>query len=324
MVLKAPFPWFGGKSRAAPIIWEKLGDVDNYIEPFAGSLAVLLQSPRIANIETVNDADGFICNFWRSISKSPDEVAKYADWPVNESDLHARHAWLVSQRTDLTSRLEGDPDFYDPKIAGWWVWGISCWFGSGWCSGNGSWVVNDGKLVKKEKRTGKNDGITRQIPMISLHGHGIHRKGMSLGNKLNKELNFTDLAKRLRDVRVCCGDWKRVCGPSVTTRHGITGIVLDPPYSDEERMPGCYCIDSMTIAKEAKEWAVSIGNNKMLRIALCGYEGEHQMPSDWECVEWVATGGYGCQRKEGENENKYRERIWFSPHCLKEKQLNLL
>lgn len=38
--LKAPFPWFGGKSRVAPLIWARFGEVRNYVEPFAGSLAV--------------------------------------------------------------------------------------------------------------------------------------------------------------------------------------------------------------------------------------------------------------------------------------------
>lgn len=33
--LKAPFPWFGGKRRVAPIVWERLGNVDVYCEPFA-------------------------------------------------------------------------------------------------------------------------------------------------------------------------------------------------------------------------------------------------------------------------------------------------
>jgi len=37
--LRAPFPWFGGKRRIAPAIWPALGAVDNYVEPFAGSLA---------------------------------------------------------------------------------------------------------------------------------------------------------------------------------------------------------------------------------------------------------------------------------------------
>lgn len=41
--LQAPFPYFGGKSRIADVIWQRLGDVANYVEPFAGSLAVLLQ-----------------------------------------------------------------------------------------------------------------------------------------------------------------------------------------------------------------------------------------------------------------------------------------
>lgn len=34
---KAPFPYFGGKSKAAPLVWQLLGDVEHYVEPFAGS-----------------------------------------------------------------------------------------------------------------------------------------------------------------------------------------------------------------------------------------------------------------------------------------------
>ena len=37
---KTPFPWWGGKSDAAPAVWAALGDVPHYLEPFAGSLAV--------------------------------------------------------------------------------------------------------------------------------------------------------------------------------------------------------------------------------------------------------------------------------------------
>jgi len=52
-----------------------------------------------------------------------------------------------------------------------------------------------------------------------------------------------------------------------------------------------------------------------MRIALCGYEGEHLMPASWECVPWKAHGGYS--RSESGKANRARERIWFSPHCLK-------
>ena len=63
--MKAPFPWFGGKRRVAPLVWAALGDVDNYVEPFAGSLAVLLERPlnHRRTAETVNDRDYYLANF---------------------------------------------------------------------------------------------------------------------------------------------------------------------------------------------------------------------------------------------------------------------
>lgn len=94
---KAPFPWFGGKSRAAALIWERFGDVANYVEPFAGSLAVLLGRPTEPRIETINDLDAMVSNFWRAVTAAPDQVAEHADWPVSEPDLHARHRWLLAQ-----------------------------------------------------------------------------------------------------------------------------------------------------------------------------------------------------------------------------------
>lgn len=118
--LKAPFPWFGGKSQVADIVWQRLGDVDNYVEPFAGSLAVLLGRPtnHIGTIETVNDMDAYIVNFWRALQHAPGEVAHYANNPVNEVDLTARHIWLVQNKDERLARLQGDPEFYDAKVAG--------------------------------------------------------------------------------------------------------------------------------------------------------------------------------------------------------------
>ena len=137
MNLSAPFVWFGGKSRVAPIVWRALGNVAHYVEPFFGSGAVLLQRPHAAKCETVNDADGLLSNFWRATRADPEAVAHHAAWPVNEADLHARHLWLVNAKPGITDRLMADPDWFDPKAAGWWVWGCNAWIGSGWCSGDG-------------------------------------------------------------------------------------------------------------------------------------------------------------------------------------------
>jgi DNA adenine methylase len=151
--LRAPFPWYGGKSLAAPMLWRAFGNVPNYVEPFAGSLAVLLSRPHAAKVETVNDKDGLVANFWRAVQADPDAVADHADWPVNEADLHARHGWLVRQ-LPLVEQLIADPDWYDAKIAGWWVWGICTWIGGGWCS--------------------KDERLWRATPKLSIPGHGIH------------------------------------------------------------------------------------------------------------------------------------------------------
>jgi DNA adenine methylase len=128
MMLRAPMTYFGGKSRAAAAIWKRFGDVPNYVDPFCGSLAVLLSRPNDARIETVNDVDCYLSNFWRALQHDPEGVAKWADWPVNEVDLHARHLWLLG-REDFRAHMIDDPDWYDAKVAGWWVWGLSAWIG---------------------------------------------------------------------------------------------------------------------------------------------------------------------------------------------------
>jgi hypothetical protein len=125
-----------------------------------------------------------------------------------------------------------------------------------------------------------------------------------------------ELADRLRRVRVCCGDWSRILGPSPTFKHGITGVFLDAPYSsDADRQDDLYAQDSNTVALDVRNWAIENGDNPLLRIAICGYEGEFEMPDTWEAIHWRARGGYSNQA-EVENGNRHREMIWFSPACL--------
>lgn len=132
-ILKSGIVYFGGKSIIAPKIWEKVGLVENYIEPFSGSAAVMLANPNIPKIETINDKDCLVTNFWRAMKNSPDKVIFYADNPVNEIDLHARHQFIIDNANlDFANKMETDADFFDCKIAGWWAWGISASIGNNW------------------------------------------------------------------------------------------------------------------------------------------------------------------------------------------------
>lgn len=148
MTLQAPFPYFGGKRRAAPIIWSEFGDPSGYVEPFAGSAAALLARPPYAGrrAETLNDADGWLVNAWRAIKLSPEKVAAECAGPVAEIDYHARLAWLQARRgPELVSWLEGGPEHHDAKAAAWWLYVSSCGIGDPF--GPGPWRVIDGHLV---------------------------------------------------------------------------------------------------------------------------------------------------------------------------------
>ena len=312
--MKAPFPYFGGKSSVAADIWQRFGDVPNYVEPFFGSGAVLLNRPNWPAdhrwLETINDASGYVSNFWRAVAADPNAVAHHADWPVSENDLHARHSWLVQRKDQLATTLEGDPDWYDAKIAGWWAWGMSCWIGSGFCSGNGPWQQVDGQLVHLGNA---GMGVNRQLVHLGDAGRaGDGEAGLHAWMQA--------LSERLGRVRVCCGDWTRVMGPTVTEKNGLTGVFLDPPYSDTaNREADLYEQDSLDVAHDVRRWCLENGDNPRLRVALCGYRDEHDNleARGWEAFEWKASGGYGSQGNGNGRANASREVIWFSPACLR-------
>lgn len=293
--LRAPFPYFGGKSRAAAIVWEALGDVQNFIEPFFGSGAVLLARPHTPRLETVNDASRFLANFWRALALDPDGVADACDWPVNETDLHARHRWLVAQLPALAKLLDADPEAHDAKIAGWWVWGACASIAGNWCSEAG-----------REPGNG--------LPHLGDAGQGIHR-----GHHEGLRAYLGALSARLRGVRVACGDWSRVCTDSVTWRHGVTGVFLDPPYAEGAQQYAAGGTGT-GLSADVRAWAIEAGKRRDMRVVLAGLEGEHDMPAGWRCVPWKARGGYGNRAG---NVNRHRERLWLSPHCEGARQPSL-
>lgn len=74
-VLKYP----GAKNRIADWIISYIPEHTVYVELFAGSLAVLLNKER-SYIETVNDIDGNIVNFFRVLRDYPEELKTKIEW----------------------------------------------------------------------------------------------------------------------------------------------------------------------------------------------------------------------------------------------------
>jgi len=69
------FGWYGGKFSHLDWLLPFLPKCHHYCEPFAGSAAVLLNRPP-ANVETYNDIDGEVVNFFRTLRNDPDALIR--------------------------------------------------------------------------------------------------------------------------------------------------------------------------------------------------------------------------------------------------------
>lgn len=73
--MKPPVPYFGGKQILAERIVDLLPPHGHYVEPYCGSLAVLL-AKRPGGMETVSDLDSMLVTFWRVLRDRPDDLAR--------------------------------------------------------------------------------------------------------------------------------------------------------------------------------------------------------------------------------------------------------
>ncbi|SIC55620.1 D12 class N6 adenine-specific DNA methyltransferase [Mycobacteroides abscessus subsp. abscessus] len=87
--------YFGGKTRLAHRIAELLPAHGHYVEPFAGSLAVLL-AKEPSKMETVNDLDGLLMTFWRVLRDRPEELMRACALTP-----HSRADYLEARAADL-------------------------------------------------------------------------------------------------------------------------------------------------------------------------------------------------------------------------------
>lgn len=126
--MKPPFTYFGGKTRLGPQIAALLPPHEHYVEPFAGSLAVLLAKPR-SPMETVSDLDGEIMNFWRVLRDRPADLERAcfltpharaghaeAFTPADDDLERARRLWvLLTQGRSGQRRATGWRHYQDPR-----------------------------------------------------------------------------------------------------------------------------------------------------------------------------------------------------------------
>ena len=96
------FPYFGGKLSHLNFILENLPYTERYIEPFGGSAAVLLNREP-SPVETYNDLDGDVVNFFRVLREQPDELVRQLELTPYSREEFAK-AWRPDDSVGAVER----------------------------------------------------------------------------------------------------------------------------------------------------------------------------------------------------------------------------
>jgi DNA adenine methylase len=102
------FGWYGGKFSHLEWLLPLLPTAHHYCEPFAGSAAVLLnRSP--SPLETYNDIDGEVVNFFKVLRDEPEELSRVIGLtPFSREEFYT----AITGSTRGVSRLERARRFY--------------------------------------------------------------------------------------------------------------------------------------------------------------------------------------------------------------------
>lgn len=280
--LPAPLPWKGGKARIAARVWELLGNVDHYVEPFAGMLSPLLARPPEHHAgakfkaETVNDANALLVNFWRSVRYRCEELRAAADWPVSELDNTARLRALASLVSGLRAAMLADPRHCEPELAAWWA------------------LAHSQAIASR---------LAPGLPYLSGAGLGwqtIRRRNRAgagvTGNARGTYLE--DLEARLAHVRIVCGDYRRVLKRSVLLMTAgmveVAGVYVDPPYGVDRYAEELGAPDEVFDPEEltAALRAVADELGPRVRIVVSGFVGSFDLGEGWGCETWEGDRGH--------------------------------
>ena len=124
------FPYIGGKNSNAKHIIPYLPMLGTYVEPFAGSLAVLLRRPPAIS-ELVNDLDGRIVNLWRAWRDCPNEWLRKLEYSPHSRVEHYRSSKVVASANLIDDKVDIDLALATyisleqavGRIDGYWAWG---------------------------------------------------------------------------------------------------------------------------------------------------------------------------------------------------------
>lgn len=296
------FAYPGAKHKLAPVVWQRFGtDVKHYVEPFAGTIAVLLNRPYLPDnaVETINDLDAHITNFWRAMKYFPEQTIDYALMPIHELDYHATGQLLADDEALLTECLRSNLYYCNPRMAGYWLhtikWSIHVYTTLGYPRSSDTITITPEKTNQYVN--------SKAIPVLSDAHKAFYDRAQTMQTAKK-------ITQRLEKVRIINGHWDRVLNiKSFEKVSNDTAVFLDPPYTGTEDI---YATKT-NVATDVLDWCIENGDNPDIKICLCGYEGNEKLAEHgWTPHYWESTRGH---RNIDKNQSHKTEVAWFNPQC---------
>lgn len=184
-------PYYGGKARLADRIAQLLPAHRIYVEPFAGSAAVLFAKAP-ATHEVINDVDGNVATFFRALRDQPDELTRAC-----QLTPYSREEYIAC---DLPADPEARAELGDVELARRFFVRTTQGYNANGVTGtrSGSWSC------------------------------GTIRRGSSQAKSAaDRADRLYGLAQRLRTVTIDCRSYKHVI-PLYDAPDAV--IYVDPPY----------------------------------------------------------------------------------------------
>jgi site-specific DNA-adenine methylase len=273
-----------------------------YIEPFAGSGAVLFSRPFVHGYEVINDKDINLLNLYRAIKYKPEELVFYLHNLKSAIDASSYKLYIKNNPLQL-DEFAKDPEFCSPKMAGYFCLWLSASLGD----------INH---------------VQRPETVISLTNKGAFTVPMWKKKEALTAWIFA-LRKRLDKVELLCTDWKKCLTDAHTLRSGalyadtVASVFLDPPYDKYEFM---YKHNKKTISSEVRDWCKDVAKHDLIRVILCGYENEHDELLDYGYVKYAGKSANTNSKGRGTKNSKSpssKEFLWASASCRHKEDLTL-
>ncbi len=260
MKIRALAPWYGSKRTLAPRIVSELGPHKFYVEPFCGSLAVLLAKPPAA-MEVANDLHGDLINLARVLANETGAEALYkaASRLLMHEDLHK----------EFKAECVSGPETVAPsvrEVAMVHVDRALAYLCMSWMGRNGSAGTRPGNITTARRFTsnGGSGGLRWQSAVDSIPAWHDRLRAVSISR-----MDAFELLERLGD-------------------QAGTAVYVDPPYL---RKSDKYIHD--LAAGDHERLAKALGRFKAARVVVSYYDEPElrELYKGWTWVECPITKG---------------------------------